>query len=400
MTSTRLQLVAVSLVLVGLLVLGGISDTVFDDDDPDGDALVAEVIENHGEIETLRATMVFQHETHTVDESSPSGSSMTADVWKRPPDQSRIEVVDAEIPEVSPGDVTVIDGSTRQHYFTESEQLLIDNDSDWGAVQYAPDVFLDEYGVEYVETDSVDGRTAHVVEIEPIDGASTGGISLLIGPQEFELEIGDEEDGDPNRTVTTTWWIDAEATYPIKEEVVFEHQTPEENAFDREKTVRTVRYEDVAFDEEFPDGTFDYEPPDGTEVYEPRESFDVETLAEAADAVPFSVSDPAIPERFDLQHVDANEFKGDATVQLLYRDGDELDDDSVIVRITERPPAFEEDDVLDDGVGEVDGKLVETVMGTTLVWDCTGVRYEVTPKLEADDPAVVAEEIADDTGCA
>ncbi len=167
-----------------------------------------------------------------------------------------------------------------------------------------------------------------------------GGLGVLVGDTEYVLGSADDVDA-ANVTTTVTWWIDVEATYPIKEQVVTEYDEPRQHALERERTVRTVTYEDVRFDEPIPDDRFAFDPPAGTDVVEPIDSVEVSTIDEADDAVPFSVSEPTLPDGYELVIVTASEFDGDATVQFLYRDGDSLEDDEILGRITERPPAYD-----------------------------------------------------------
>ncbi|MEY7848158.1 outer membrane lipoprotein carrier protein LolA [Natrarchaeobius sp. A-rgal3] len=367
------------------------------DDDPDADELVADVVDDHGGIETLQATERSEHELHHVGDDDPTVVAMDAQVELRPPDQRRTEIRSksgsADVP-----DVTVVNGSTRTHYVADDDQVMVDDDSDWEAIQYSPETFLESIETEYVGTDTVDGREAHVVEIHAAENASgDGGLGVLVGDTEYVLGSADETDA-TNVTKTMTWWIDVEATYPIKEQIVTEYDEPRQHALERERTVRTVTYENVRFDEPIPDDRFAFEPPPETDVVEPVDSVDVSTFDDADGAVPFPVSEPTLPDSFELVIVTASEFEGDATVQFLYRNGESLEDDEIMGRITERPPAYGSEDVETEGVGDVDGAFVSTPMGTTLVWHCGDVRYELTPDVDGNDEAF-ALDVADSMGC-
>ncbi|TYT62442.1 LolA family protein [Natrialba swarupiae] len=367
------------------------------EDDPDPDELVADVVDDHGGIETLQATERSEHELHHVDDDEPTVVATDARVELRPPDHRRTEIVSktgsADVP-----DVTVVNDSTRINYIADDDRVIVDDDSDWEAIQYSPETFLESTEPEYVGTDTVDGRETHVVEIHAVENATDdGGLGVLVGDTEYVLGSADDVDA-ANVTTTVTWWIDVEATYPIKEQVVTEYDEPRQHALERERTVRTVTYEDVRFDEPIPDDRFAFDPPAGTDVVEPIDSVEVSTIDEADDAVPFSVSEPTLPDGYELVIVTASEFDGDATVQFLYRDGDSLEDDEILGRITERPPAYDPEDVDRDGVGDVDGAFVSTPMGTTLVWHCGDVRYELTPDVD-DGGEELALEAAESMGC-
>ena len=391
--------VAVAVVAIVFVAVGGVA--VVDqlpgshaDSEPDGEALVSEVFEADGATyETMRATREFE-----LNESS-EGTTPTeptirtiSEVWRDPPDREREEVIVDTGPTSDGGDVIVINGTVRQHYFAADEQLLYDDEANWSVPRSYGLARADEIDAEYVRSASVDGRETHVVELRPVDPERTGAITLLVGDEEFELAVGESADADGTDTTagTTTWWIDAETGTPIRERV--ELQGPDDR-------VMTTTYTDVRFDEPIPDERFSFDPPAGTDVYEPIESIDVDGVADADAALPFDVPEPDVPARFEFGGVNANEFRGDLTAEFFYRtDGDPAED--VWVRVTERPPLHEADTaaVIDDEAGPFDGVLAETFLGTTYAWECDGVTHEVSVDLADDGDATGEDSGSDATG--
>ncbi|THE64188.1 hypothetical protein D8Y22_14070 [Salinadaptatus halalkaliphilus] len=390
--------IALALSIAGAVAITGLGiDVVGTDSDPDPDELVADVVTASGDVETLQATRTDTYEIHDLGSGEPRTGETTVDVWKRLPDQSRTEVIATNAPERTPGDVRVVDGSRLQSYDANQASMLVDDEWDGDAVSHWPVTAaeLEDGSLEttYRGTDTIDDRETYVVDIERADN-STAGISLLVGDTEYAL--GDD---DENRTLsrTTTWWIDVDAGVPIKERVVTEHDAPAEHVLERERDVRTVTYEDVRFNEDIDDDRFVIDPPDGTDVYEPATSFDVDTVPDADDAVPFTVQEPVIPDRFERVIVSAREFRGNTTVDLVYRDGDLRDGEEIFVRLSNAP--FDQTRVIEDDVGPHDGARVTTGFGPGYGWDCNGVYYE----LAADDPdgdnAQFAMDLADSIDC-
>ncbi|GAB7091249.1 hypothetical protein JCM18237_15200 [Halorubrum luteum] len=397
--------VAVAVVAIVFVAVGGVA--VVDqlpgshaDSEPDGEALVSEVFEADGATyETMQATREFE-----LNESS-EGTTPTeptirtvSEVWRNPPDGEREEVIVDTGPTSDGGDVIVINGTVRQHYFAADEQLLYDDEANWSVPRSYGLARADEIDAEYVRSASVDGRETHVVELRPVDPERTGAITLLVGDEEFELAVGESADADETDTTagTTTWWIDVETGTPIRERVELRGSGPNESR------TMTTTYTDVRFDEPIPDERFAFDPPTGTDVYEPMDSIDVESVTDADEALPFDVPEPDVPDRFRFGGVNANEFRGDLTAEFYYRDGDTSED--VWIRVTERPPRHDEDRsaVIEERVGPFEGVLAETFLGTTYAWRCDGVTHEVSVDLAAEtdrSERQLAIDLAESMGC-
>lgn len=391
------RLLAALLVLAGIVVAGGVIFGGFGGDDPDGEELVADVVAG-GDFETFNGTRTHETELEHVGEEEPRISTITETVWADPPDRLRAETLASSAGSSSPGDVRVVDGSTLKSYFAEAGQMLVDDEWEAEVEQFETDPVLEDFEAEYVGTETVAGREAYVVEIEPAAAPTEATLALHFGEHEFEVAAV-EPDGEANVSQTTTWWIDAETAYPLKEQVEREYENPEAHVLQRESSVRTTVYEDITFDAPLPAETFTIDPPEGTEIYEPAEPLGVETVAEADENAPFAVPEPSVPEGFELQLVSGTEFRGDVTVEMLYREGDDIrEDDSIWIRVTEHPPDHEQEETLEENVGEVNGTLVEHSLGTAFVYHCEDVRYEVIPDVESDEREV-ATDVAESMGC-
>ena len=397
--------VAVAIVAIVLVAVGGVAVVdqlpgLHADPEPDGETLVTEVLAADGAAyETMRATREFELN------ESPDGAQPTeptirrvSEVWRDPPDGERTEVIVDTGPTSDTGDVIVINGSVRQHYFADDEQLLYDDDANWSVPRSYGLTRADDLDATYLRSTSVDGRDVHVVELRPAEPDETGAITLLVGDEEFKLAVGGsaEPDGESPPSGTTTWWIDVETGTPIRERVELRGSGPNESR------TMTTTYTDVRFDEPIPDERFAFDPPTGTDVYEPMDSIDVESVTDADEALPFDVPEPDVPDRFEFGGVNANEFRGDLTAEFYYRDGDTSED--VWIRVTERPPRHDEDrsTVIEERVGPFEGVLAETFLGTTYAWRCDGVTHEVSVDLaeETDrSERQLAIDLAESMGC-
>lgn len=408
MSSARLP----SLVLVGVVFLvvaaavglsGGSPS-----DDPDGDELVRSVVDGYGEFDTLRGTRVSELEIHRIPAEHPTREVTEKRVWMRPPDQFRSETLEATSRRESAGDVDLIDGSRRVHYRSESERMIVDEDNEWQVDRHDIGSLLGDYDAEYVGTETVDGRETYVVEIEPATNTSReAALSLLVAGNNIKLVSATPEPEEGSETsFTTTWWIDAETRYPLKERVEIEHSNPRKNALNRESRTVTTTYRNVTFDVDIPDERFTFEPPEGTTVFGEARSLEVDTVEAADETAPFPVPNPTVPDRFELTLVNGRSFGNNVTVEILYSDGDDVQNqDTVWIEITEGSPTYDgsNSEVLSDGVGAMNGTVYKHRNGLTVRYACDGIWYEVTADIETDaadtDERDLARTVATSIGC-
>lgn len=400
--STPLAIILAVSLVAGAIYVGG-----FGADEPDSDKLVKDVLDGSDGFETITGTR--HKEIVTQNDGNVSVTSVTEKVWLRPPDQQRREIISSDgYQDVTAGDVRVINGSTLQWYWTEGERMVVDDEWEPDVGQFDVRHAEEDYETEYVGTDTVAGRETHVVEITPSDNSSVqAALTLHVGDNDLDVTTVTVADAnETNVSYTTTWWIDTETGYPLKERIESNANTWSRN--------RTTVYQEVTFDAEIPDERFTINPPDGTFVYAPPEPLRIETVAEADEAAPFAVAEPRVPERFDLDYVDgsklrvlngttfrginASEFDGKVMIRLHYRDGN-ASGDAVWFKITDGPPTYTEDMIVTEDVGDIDGAVVDMARGQTLIYYCDDVRYEITPFIDRDDTVEVAIDIAESTGC-
>ena len=131
-----------------------------------------------------------------------------------------------------------------------------------------------EYDVNYLGTETVDGRETHVVEI---NGTLRGRGAMMLS------------------NVTQTLWIDAERYFPLK---YYQTWDRPDGSYEVTQT-----YTNVTFDPRFDDADFEFAPPENVTVteqtYPSIESYD--SRAELVERVDIPVPDPAVPDGFTLQ---------------------------------------------------------------------------------------------------
>lgn len=408
--SARYWEISSVVVLAVVLVVGGFFVSAFEASDPDGDELVEDVRDSTDEVETIVGTRSKEIVVWEAD-GTVSRSSVTEDVWLRPPDQKRSEIVSAnDYQDFSAGDVKVINGSTLTWYWAADGRMVIDDEWDPDVGQFDVHQTEVEYETEYLGTETVAGRETRVVEVTIAENSSVqAALTLHVGDSDFDITTVRLDDTDQgNVTHKTTWWVDTETGYPVKERLESRTATG--------SRVQTTVYEEISFDADISEEKFTVNPPPDTFVYKPPESLNVGTVTEADEAAPFAVPEPPVPDRFELDYVDGSEFKVvnggefrgiDASdhrdkvrVRLHYREGDTFQtDDAVWIEITEWPPSHTEEMTVAENIGSVNGTAVDMGRGVTLIYHCGDVRYEITPFVEEEDRIDFAADIAESMGC-
>lgn len=392
-------------VLVILIFVVGATGLLTEDltsTEPDAEALVEDVLAGNDDVETIQGTRTTKTKIKGVDKDEPRYTTLTEDVWIRPPDEKRTEVVATENHNTfSGGDIRVYNSTLRQWYWDDRELMVVDDDWESGShIEEFRTSPFEQYDVEYLSTESITDRETHVVEITPAENASVqGALTLHLGGQEFDIQTVGGPTDEGNVSYSTTWWIDPETNYPVKERVKTEHHNPRETASSREYRIQTTTYEEITYDNDIPDGTFLIDPPEGAAVADSPENLNVDTVEEADEAVPFVVSEPPVSERFGLVWVNGWEFMGDHHVTLLYREGGEIaDNDMVKFIFTDFPPTHTEDDVIREDVGELNATAYEKGRDV-LVYYCGETRYEIQADVDGEDDIEFATDVAESMKC-
>lgn len=208
----------------------------------------------------------------------------------------------------------------------------------------------------YAGTETILGRQAHVIRIQPIEGTSS-------------------------RLVNRTVWLDAEWFVTL--------QTRSVQRVDGERVTRRFRFTNVTFDPELSDDPFTFDPPPGATVDETtsleRSTYDSRAALEAA--TDLSVPDPDLPKGVELEEAGLIAGEGERLVTMSYRRGT----GGVFIQKSDS----DETPTLPDGetvtVGNQTGRYVDAGTGASVIWTCDGVLYAVGGPLERDQLVAVAE---------
>lgn len=366
------------------------TDETDETDEPTGDELVRDAIETRRQMTSLAARRVVEIET------PEETTGRTERVVKRPPAEQRIEVVDSSDPSEPEGAVSVTNRTVTWEYDPESnvvEKQFHPNKVDTDRTRLLLERLRSEYRLAYEGTEPVDGRETHVVEAQPPDDEAGPTIELLVGDSVYAIPVDPTTDLEA-LTISRTILIDDEYRYPVAERnVVFDG---DDDLLHR----MSVTYEDLSIDEGLDADTFTYEPPADAEVRtegtEPEGVF--ESSAAAADAVPYDLPDPDVPEPYVLDRVTVVERSAEqgTTATLWYTDPDVTGRELLVaVRETQRfnPDVLEEIEF--DGITAYhqDGRL------ETVFWTCddSGLSYRIaSPAVDDPEPLL---EIASSIGC-
>ncbi|SFC05210.1 Outer membrane lipoprotein-sorting protein [Halobiforma haloterrestris] len=191
-------------------------------------------------------------------------------VVERPYVEYRSEVLESSAPD-RVGDVYVSNASVSWWYDPDgpsASYFPVEEPFDDEAVRAdraaQADRQSDRYDLEYLGTETVADREAHVLAVEAKNETVAEGISLLVGDTEFVYAL---ETIDPTEELVADeqrLWIDAEYEYPLKEELVVSAESGDSEA---DRYVMTERFETVTFnDGTVSDDTFAFDPPENATV--------------------------------------------------------------------------------------------------------------------------------------
>ncbi|PSQ37233.1 lipoprotein carrier protein LolA [Halobacteriales archaeon SW_10_66_29] len=296
------------------------ADDTDDGTGPDADELLGAALDARESIDTVTGTMTV---TSTSGEQSVTG---TQEVWLRPPDEQRTELVEVEADAAGlEPTVTVTNGTVTWLYF-EDENRVVRADHAQSSLGMAASALetqlqLDPSNLDATHdgTATVAGRDVHVVE-------------FTADTEEATYDSG-------------TLWIDRETNYPLKQEMTLS-AGGEELTFEYE-------FEAVTFDEPIDDDVFAFDPPADAEVREfselTPEQYD--SIDDAEAAVPFDLPEPDLPEGYTFQTAIAGENIQGYYASLQYRNENGT---SIMVTVSESAtddsPLFESEPVEIDGV--------------------------------------------------
>jgi outer membrane lipoprotein-sorting protein len=403
MVSTRVRLLGMGL-LIGAMLLGSVAVSMTSTSaKPDPDKLVEEAIESV-ENQPISGVRVEKIQRPGLQEQ------MAVAVQRRPPDQSRIEIIRPGN-EANQGEVTIINQSTVWRYLADEQRAVrYENGRHWlenaGNTGNSMETLLKRYESEYKGTARVEGRDVHVVEMTPPDDTTVSlSIDINAGGADYEIPLSQSSSDDTWYVSKETWWIDKTTSYPVKQQIEW---TDEDGAV---VATTTKEYENLTVGSSIDDDTFSFNPRTHEEIESVSiaESERFETYDAARSEVPFSLPDPEVPNSFSLQHVTAQTYgnehvmlwtdnrqkqrlfqtvEGDEhTLFLTYRDGA----DSLTIQISEHRPPSVGRPVVEQQLGDFDGRLVVEENSATIVRECGELTYRVSGLPNVDRLVEIAE---------
>lgn len=383
MNRRRILAAGAAAALAGCVSYPG-SDT--HDDPPSSEALVRDAIETRRHMSDLEA-----RRTMTVDTPDET-TERTERLARQPPAKQRIEVIESTDPDVPVGSVTVTNRATTWEYDPATETVdeqYHPNKADTDRTRLVLENLLSESRLGHAGTETVDGRTAHVIETKPPVDDVGPTVELVVGDTTYVVPVDIATDLE-ELAVTRTVWIDDEYRYPIRE-----RSTYTEDGETRHEL--TVTYEDLSIDQGLERGTFTYEPPaDATVVTDGSEPAGVfDSPAAAEEILPYDLPNPDVPDTYVLDRitvVERGERYGGTTATLWY------DDPNVVARelyVAVREFQRFDPDVLEEI--ELDDRTAYRSGGKkgSVFWTCDELSYEVSSLIQETPLA----EIASSIGC-
>lgn len=370
--------------LIAAGVTAALAGCLRESEPPSSRDLVADAIETRARLEDLQALRTTTAETGT------ETVERVERIVQRPPAESRREVLESTDPQHPEGTVAVRTRLVTWQYDPATDRVrerhhpnrVIDD-----RTRLVLESLLETDSLSYEGTETVDGRTAHVVDAEPPpDAELEHQLSVAVGNTQYVIPLQEIDDPD-EVAVTRRLWIDDDSRHPVKEQHVVADD-------DREYHSVTFTYEDLAIGDGVDDDAFTFEPPaDAEHVRRGIEPEGVFASREAArQAVPYELPAPDVPEPYELDRVTVLERGTDTTTTLWYVDP-ELPHRELFVVVREEQ-RFEEE-VLE--AIEFDGRTGYLRDGRieSLFWTCNGLSYEVSAP-GGDEPVL---EIAESIGC-
>lgn len=369
-----------------LVGLAGCVSVPTEDDEPSAHSVVESAIETIESLETvsLRQTVTVETESTSVERVSR--------VVRRPPIDRRLEVLESTDDVAPAGAISVRTQTATTEYDPLEERVVERHHPNRLLVDYhrlGLEALFDHPVFEYAGTESIDGREAHVVRARSTD-ESDFSVELLVGETVYRIPLDPTQVDDLEEPVVERRvWIDEATRYPVRERT---------DVRDGETRVGhlEVTAEDLAIDDDVDDETFTLEPPEGATVEtvgrEPTGLY--EERAAAAEAAPYDLPDPDVPEPYAFDRIvvlEKREELGTATT-FWYADRDRPDREVFVTVRDQR--RYDADALEPEAFDDVDGYRRDGRI-QSLFWSCDELHYEVS---SAHDPDLVRE-VARSIGC-
>lgn len=316
--------------------------------DPDPERIAQQVQERQDDIDAVRGVRV------TTIGSDGDTNTTVREYVKRPPNKSRSRVVETDGGYAGAGDLLIQnDGQFVTYDASENQYSVVESDVPNGGQAVTAETInrtLSNGDISFAGTDTVAGRSVYVVELTR------------------ETEYG---------TSNTTLKVDQEHWYPLAYETTSVYERDNETV----TTTVSMTHRNVTFGAEVGADTFEFDPP-ADATLEQRTTFSTETfdsVAALGEASPFDLTEPAVPDGYELDTARLVVTDGNATASALYTDGD---DGSIRLSATEAAEYQPDGETV-----EIDGTTatVQTFGNqTSLVWRCDDTRYSLSGTLDRD----------------
>lgn len=258
----------------------------------------------------------------------------------------------------------------------------------------SPEEVLTHYKSNYAGMESVDGRTAYVVELVP-PTETTASLSLDIDAGSIEYHVPLHEATHQRWLLSReTWWIDTETYYPIKQTVEWTDEDGTVLATAtreyRELTVgsaventrpgpETAREENTTSETASAETTSKSTHREGTAKQDPNrtETQLFESVQAVGEAVPFELPAPETPDDYTFDRARVKYQNSSHAVLLLYSDHDSGTQLSVSISPNDSPSFYHNVEIRRESLSGVDGELVVTDTGTEVVRQCNRLTFRV-----------------------
>lgn len=226
----------------------------------------------------------------------------------------------------------------------------------------SPGGTLEDYNVTYRGTETVDGRTAHVVHLTPRPA--------------HEGVAGNQ-----------TLWIDTEHYLPLKV-----HQSITVNG---DHVESTVVYRNVTINPGLSPETFEFDPPENATVEASQVSSNRhDSLSAAADDANFSAPEADLPDGFELERATVTRTRNVTSLVAQYTNGTaDLMVTKQVGNRTDRQPPTDRTNVT---VAGQDGYYDEFGSTGIVSWRCDGRGYAVTGEFSKERLVAIAASVGCD----
>lgn len=305
--------------------------------DPNPERIADQMQQRFDDIDTVEGVKVM--------ETTRDGETNTTvtEYVRQPPNKVRSKVIEGGQYREE-GDYRVNTGDKTYRYdASENTYTTYDFDTNRSGSYFDADTIeqvLNNSDVSYEGTDTVAGRSVHVIELTRTE-----------------------------RDSTVTIKADTEHWYPLAYETSYE--------YDGTTTTTSWTHRNVSFNQPVDDDTFTFEPPEGAELKETTtpDVTEFDSVSAANEATAYEVVEPDIPDAYTIESIQEMVIDGTSTTSMSYTNGDKGAYFSVSNESSDLP----------DGESVTIGNTTGTVSSygetTSVSWSCDGMRYSLGGQL-------------------